>query len=195
MWFRKKAVPAQCVCHHLDPRNEAPVTVVRAIGDGRGEVPREMYERFNDNGQMYLVFMAGKDNPAKMEGWFAPKANAMETYALWYDESNPLSRGLRMAALPVVPGEKDQAIDDFMKAWIFFNEKIKWKPGVSLAQVISSFSVPIHSRWENQYFNLQAWGDWLFWSVIEEAIVREGKFKPDEIRTAVAEAQAIKRPW
>jgi hypothetical protein len=192
MWpFRKKTIPAQCVCHILDPRNDAPVTQLREIGNGRGQVPREMYERFNDDGNMFLVFMASEGKPGEMDGWFVPKEQALEFADTFFDKNNELSHLMRLAATPADQPARDRAIDDFMKAWIFYNEKLTFKPTVSLAEFIRGFSIPMRARWENVYPTLRPWGDWLFWSVIEDAISREGRIQPNAVKAAVADASRV----
>jgi hypothetical protein len=192
MWpFRKKAVPTQCVCHIFDPRYEGPITQLRDIGDGRGQVPRETYERFNDDGEMFLVFMVSKDKSTEMDGWFVPKATAKAVTYPWFDKSDLTPRYLKLAASPLPEqAEIDRVVDDFMKTWIFYNEKLTFKPDVSLGEIIAGFSIPMRNRWANEHPSLTGWGDCLFWRVIGDAIVREGRFKRDEINTAVAEAQA-----
>lgn len=195
--FGRKATttPATCVCHIFDPRNDAPVTQVRDVGNGRGQVPREMYDRFNDGGNMFLVLMASKEKPGEMDGWFVPKAEALDIAGTFFDKDNgQLSRLMRLAATAADPAAKERAVEDFMKAWVFYNEKLTFKPGVALAEIIYGFSIPMRARWAKEYPSLQPWGDWLFWSVMEDAIDREGKRKPDEIKAAVAEASHLSMP-
>jgi hypothetical protein len=190
-WLSGKKLPTQCVCHIIDPREDAPITVVRPISnDSEKDVLRHEYDRFNDNGQMYVVLMAAKDSHPKMEAWYVSKADALEWAEIYYDRKDPIKRMGRLTALPVDNAEKNRAIDDFMKGWIHYNSLITWKPGVTLAQIISGFAIPMRIRFDNEYYNLRAWGDWMFWSVMQQAIEREGRFTHGEVAAAVKEAES-----
>jgi hypothetical protein len=70
-------------------------------------------------------------------------------------------------------------------------QKLTFKPTISLAEIIRDFSIPMRVRWEKEYPTLQAWGDWLFWSVIEDAISREGRIQPNAVKAAVADASRV----
>lgn len=152
-----------------------------------------MYDRFNDDGNMFLVSMASKEKPGEMDGWFATKANALEFSSMYFsaEEDAQLSRLMRLAASPPAdPDERERATDDFMVAWAFYNEKLKFKPHVSLAEIIYSFSMPMRTRWA-QYPSLKPLENVLFWPVIEDAIIREGKINATKVKEAVAEASTI----
>jgi hypothetical protein len=65
MWrSKKKADPAQCQVHTIDPKEPGPITSIRSIGDGRGEIPRDIYNRFRDEGDNVYVLINYIDDSA-----------------------------------------------------------------------------------------------------------------------------------
>jgi hypothetical protein len=99
-WSKRKAAPAHCQVHTLDPKEPGPITGIRSIGDGRGEIPRDIYNRFRDENDNVYVLINYTDDGAHV----VPRQLWLETLVAFDDpETGHLAR-LAMGGDVHIPG-------------------------------------------------------------------------------------------
>jgi hypothetical protein len=96
----RKPDPVQCQTHTIDPKEPGPITSLRSIGDGRGEIPRDIYNRFKDEGGDVYVLINYTDGGAHV----VPRQLWLETLVAFDDpETGHLAR-LALGADVHIPG-------------------------------------------------------------------------------------------
>jgi len=82
-----------------------------------------------------------------------------------------------------------QACSDIKEKWVYFNNTIHFKAGVSLAQRVEAFAQPVSQFFRESYPQLSLSGSKTFWLITFTAIAESGTHPASEVSTAMAQIQ------
>jgi hypothetical protein len=90
----------------------------------------------------------------------------------------------------LILAEAEECISKISDRWLYYNEKLKFKPDVRLAEIIEGFAMPMQEFVRMSYPLLDAAGPRFFWMVVFHGIQRTGSPSLDAINQAIEEIDA-----
>jgi hypothetical protein len=90
----------------------------------------------------------------------------------------------------IIPAQMSECVNAISERWLYYNEKLKFKPEVRLSEIIEGFAMPMREFVANSYPIVSEAGAETFWLVVFQGIQQTGKPSLAAINAAISELDA-----